>query len=100
MKREIEILKWLNHKNVIRVFDVIDGENKFFIVMEMAPKGDLLSLLLKRYKLTENEAKAMFKSIVDGVLYCHKKGECKDGQKVDYSCFPVYSTSLLTRASC
>ena len=49
--------------------------------MEMAPKGDLLSLLLKRYKLTENEAKAMFKSIVDGVLYCHKKGECKDGQK-------------------
>nr|XP_058959752.1 testis-specific serine/threonine-protein kinase 3-like [Pocillopora verrucosa] len=74
LKREIEILKWLNHKNVIRVFDVIDGENKFFIVMEMAPKGDLLSLLLKRYKLTENEAKAMFKSIVDGVLYCHKKG--------------------------
>ena len=66
---------------MIRVFDVIDGENKFFIVMEMAPKGDLLSLLLKRYKLTENEAKAMFKSIVDGVLYWHKKGECKDGQK-------------------
>ncbi|PFX34490.1 Testis-specific serine/threonine-protein kinase 3 [Stylophora pistillata] len=74
LKREIEILKWLNHKNVIRVFDVIDGEDKFFIVMELAPKGDLLSLLLKRHKLTEHETKVLFKSIVDGVLYCHKNG--------------------------
>lgn len=78
MRREIEILKWLNHKNVIRVFDVIDGEHKFFIVMELAPNGDLLSLLHERHKLTEDEAKVMFTSIVEGVLYCHKKGRYKN----------------------
>ena len=74
LKREIEILKWLNHKNVIRVYDLIDGAHEFFIVMELAPKGDLLSLLHKRFKLKEDEAKVMFKSIVDGVLHCHRKG--------------------------
>lgn len=64
---------------MIWVFDVIDGENKFFIVMEMVFKGDFLFFLFKCYKLIENEVKFMFKLIVDGVLYCYKKGECKDG---------------------
>lgn len=78
LKREIEILKWLNHKNVIRVYDLIDGAHEFFIVMELAPKGDLLSLLHERCKLGEDEAKVMFKSIVDGVLHCHRKGMHKE----------------------
>ncbi|XP_068739100.1 testis-specific serine/threonine-protein kinase 3-like [Montipora capricornis] len=74
LKREIEILKWMNHKNVIRVFDLLEGKDQFFIIMELAPKGDLLSLLQERNKLPEDEAKVMFKSIIDGVLHCHKKG--------------------------
>lgn len=76
MKREIEILKWLNHKNVIRVHDLIDGRHQFFIIMELASNGDLLNLLHKRTKLSEDEARVIFKSIMDGVLHCHRKGEC------------------------
>ena len=73
LKREVEILRWLNHNNVIRVYDLIEGADQFFIVMELAPK-DLLSLLQERSKLGEDEARVMFKSIVDGVLHCHRKG--------------------------
>ena len=76
MKREIEILKWLNHKNVIRVHDLIDGRHQFFIIMELASNGDLLNLLHTRTKLPEDEARVIFKSIMDGVLHCHRKGEC------------------------
>ena len=75
LKREIEILKWMNHKNVIRVYDLLEGEDQFFIIMELASKGDLLSLLQERRKLPEEEAKVMFKSIIEGVQHCHKKGK-------------------------
>ena len=61
---------------MIRVYDLIEGTDQFFIVMELAPNGDLLSLLRERSKLGEDEARDMFKSIVDGVLYCHRKGRC------------------------
>lgn len=44
--------------------------------MELASNGDLLNLLHKRTKLPEDEARAIFKSIMDGVLHCHRKGEC------------------------
>lgn len=73
--REIEILRRLNHRNVIRVFDLIEGKRQFFIVMELAPKGDLLALLQVRIKLPEDEARVMFKSIIDGVLHCHREGK-------------------------
>ena len=59
---------------MIRVYDLIDGADQFFIVMELAPNGDLLSLLQERSKLGEDEARVMFKKIVDGVLHCHRKG--------------------------
>lgn len=75
LKREIEILKWMNHKNVIRVYDLLEGKDQFFIIMELASKGDLLSLLQERRKLPEVEAKVMFKSIIEGVQHCHKKGK-------------------------
>ncbi|CAH3165215.1 unnamed protein product [Porites lobata] len=74
LKREIEILRWLNHKNVVRVHDLIDGRHQFFIIMELASNGDLLNLLHKRTKLLEDEARVIFKSIMDGVLHCHRKG--------------------------
>ena len=74
LKREVEILRWLNHDNVIRVYDVIEGADRFFIVMELASKGDLLSLLQERSELGEDEARVIFKKIVDGVLHCHTQG--------------------------
>ena len=74
LKREVEILKWLNHDNVIRVYDVIEGADRFFIVMELASKGDLLSLVQERSKLGEDEARVIFKKIVDGVRHCHTQG--------------------------
>lgn len=73
LKREVEILRCLNHDNVIRVYDLIEGADQFFIVMELAPK-DLLSLLQERSKIGEDEARVMFKSILEGVLYCHRNG--------------------------
>ena len=65
----------MNHKNVIRVYDLLEGKDQFFIIMELASKGDLLSLLQERRKLPEEEAKVMFKSIIEGVQHCHKKGK-------------------------
>ena len=73
LKREVEILRCLNHNNVIRVYDLIEGADQFFIVMELAPK-DLLSLIQERSKIGEDEARVIFKSILEGVLYCHRMG--------------------------
>ena len=73
--REIEVLKRVDHKHVIRVYEVIDCGHNLYIAMELAPNGDLLQMIQKRGFLHENDARKLFKKILKGVLHCHKKGE-------------------------
>ena len=73
--REVEVLKRVDHKNVIRVYEVIDSEQHLYIVMELAPNGDLLQELQKRPYFHEPDARKIFKKILKGMLHCHRKGK-------------------------
>lgn len=41
VKREIRILKFINHPNIIKLYEVLDTTNDIFVVMEMADGGEL-----------------------------------------------------------
>ncbi|KAK3736047.1 hypothetical protein QZH41_012219 [Actinostola sp. cb2023] len=74
LKREVEALRKVDHKNVICLLEVIESERRFYIIMELAQNGDLLKLLQERGRLPESEAKRVFCKVVKGILHCHKKG--------------------------
>lgn len=74
LKREVETLRQVDHKNVICLLEVIESDKRFYIIMELAHNGDLLKLLQERGRLSEAEAKRVFKKVVKGILHCHKKG--------------------------
>lgn len=74
LKREVETMRQVDHKNVICLLEVIESTRRFYIIMELAQNGDLLKLLQERGRLPEPEAKRVFKKIVKAILHCHKKG--------------------------
>ena len=39
VKREIKILKYINHPNIIKLYEVLDTTNDIFVIMELASKG-------------------------------------------------------------
>lgn len=41
MKREIRILKFINHPNIIKLYEVLDTNNDIFVIMELANNGEL-----------------------------------------------------------
>ena len=43
------------------MFDFIENENQFHIIMEYAPHGDLYEVLSKKGKFTENESRVYFR---------------------------------------
>jgi len=55
-KREIEILKKLDHKNIIKFNECIEEEGKIYIVTELMKGGSLLSLIEQKKGLPEIEA--------------------------------------------
>ena len=70
--KEIEIMKDLNHPNVIKLYDVIyDKKNNYeniYLILEYCPYGDLNSLL-KKETFTEEKAKKYLKQLSSGLKY-------------------------------
>lgn len=71
LPREIEVLKGINHENVVKLFDVIDGGDNLYLIMELATSGDLLDFINSRRYLSERVARKFFTDIVNGIEECH-----------------------------
>ena len=68
--REIEIIKKLDHPNIIKLIDYIEDEEKniAYLILEHCPKGDLGSFLKGR-ALTEKHVKRMIKELIYELQY-------------------------------
>jgi 5'-AMP-activated protein kinase catalytic alpha subunit len=71
-KREIRFLRYFNHPNIIRLYEVLDNYTDIFVVMELAPKGELFGLIYDNGKMSEEIGRTYFKQILSGIEYCHQ----------------------------
>ena len=76
IQNEIKYLKLLNHPNIIKIYEVIENDSSFFIVMEYATGGELFNYIVLKEKLTENETSFFFYQILQGVRKIHEKKIC------------------------
>jgi len=71
MPREMEVIKKLDHDNVVRLKSVFEFESKVYIFMELAENGDLLTYIKHQGAQKNEQAKQLFKDICGGIAYCH-----------------------------
>uniref|UniRef100_A0A8C4ZP10 non-specific serine/threonine protein kinase n=1 Tax=Gadus morhua TaxID=8049 RepID=A0A8C4ZP10_GADMO len=74
IQREIEITASLRHPNIIRFFEVFESRDKIVIVMEYASRGELYDYVHEHRRLSEAQARDIFRQITSAVHYCHKNG--------------------------
>ncbi|EPT30478.1 CAM kinase, SNF1/AMK1 family ToxPK1 [Toxoplasma gondii ME49] len=70
---EIQALRDLSHKHVIKMKDVVDNPKYICFIMEYATNGELRNYVSKKTRLKEDEARQFFEQIIKGVHYCHSK---------------------------
>lgn len=72
LENEIDIMRNLDHKHILKLVDVIEvsdkGENVIYIILEMCGGGDLKHLVRHR-RMKEKYAISYFKQIADGLQY-------------------------------
>jgi carbon catabolite-derepressing protein kinase len=74
--REVTAMRRLCHPNVLRLHEVLATRARIYLVMELAPGGELLSRLaaLPQRRLPERAARRVFAQLVDALAYCHARG--------------------------
>ncbi|XP_077200720.1 death-associated protein kinase 1 [Paroedura picta] len=71
IEREVNILKEIQHPNVITLHDVYESKMDVILILELVAGGELFDFLAEKESLTEEEATEFLKQILNGVNYLH-----------------------------
>ena len=70
---EIEILKSLNHRHILRFFCTYDEYKFMYIVTELLLGGELFERIASKGNYTEKETRNACKVMFEAIAFCHEK---------------------------
>ena len=70
---ELEVLKTLDHPNIIKLFDCYFDNSYYYMVEEYCNGGDLFDYIQKEKSFTEKKAGVIFNQLLSAVNHLHKK---------------------------
>jgi serine/threonine-protein kinase SIK3 len=72
--REIDIMRKLSHRHIIKLYQVMETDSMIYIVTEFAANGEIFDHLVTHGKMKEEEACRIFAQILSAIKYCHTHG--------------------------
>ena len=72
IKNEIEILKQLDHPNILKILEFHLTNDKFYIITDYCSDGELFSEIEIKTKFLEKETSFIIYQILQAVRYIHK----------------------------
>lgn len=73
---EIEIMRALHHRNIVKLIDTFEDRRTVHLVMELCAGGELSDRLVEVGKFTECQAAGLMEQIFDAVAFLHNKQIC------------------------
>ena len=69
--KEVKLMASMNHRNIVRVFDVFEENGTAYYVMEKLSGGSLASLVQQNGPLPEKQAEIYIRQIAEALSYIH-----------------------------
>eukprot|EP00929_Paragymnodinium_shiwhaense_P118432 TRINITY_DN90358_c0_g1_i1.p1 TRINITY_DN90358_c0_g1~~TRINITY_DN90358_c0_g1_i1.p1 ORF type:complete len:567 (+),score=140.81 TRINITY_DN90358_c0_g1_i1:108-1808(+) len=78
VRREINILKHLDHHNICKLYETFDEGQSMYMVMELVEGKELFDYIVEAFSkddvLDEPFARRVMKQVLGALQYCHDKG--------------------------
>lgn len=58
---EIEVMRQLDHPNIVRLYEVFQDDKRFYLVTELCQGGELFEEITKKSSFSEQDAAAIIK---------------------------------------
>ena len=69
---EINILKQIDHPNVVKIFEVYNSEDAYYLITEYCEGGELFNIISQKKILTEIQCAYIMYQVLSAIKYCHK----------------------------
>ena len=70
LKNEIEILRKLDHPNIVKLYEIYDAGSQMYLIMELCSGGDLYT----RAPYTEKAAMKIMENLLSAITHMHTAG--------------------------
>ncbi|CAE7025991.1 CPK2 [Symbiodinium sp. KB8] len=74
--QEINIMKSMDHPNIIKLFETFEDRKQIFLVMELCQGGELFDRIIEAGHFTEKDCAIVVQQMLSAVLYMHTSGVC------------------------
>jgi calcium/calmodulin-dependent protein kinase I len=74
LKREIEIMKQVDHVNILKLIEIYEDDDKVYIVMELVEGSELFDRIVDKGYYSEKSTVHIVKQILNAVKYLHQQG--------------------------
>ena len=64
LRYEIDILKGLDHPNIVRLYEIFEDKTHMYLVQELCTGGELFDEIEKREHFTEKDAASTLKQLL------------------------------------
>ena len=71
LQYEIDILKNLDHPNIVKLYEVFEDKNNIYLVTELCSGGELFDEIITRQQFSEKDAAKIMEQVISAVNYCH-----------------------------
>lgn len=72
---EVHLHRFLDHPNVIKLYDFFEHAQAYVMVLERPMyHKDLFDYISEKRRLDEKEARSIFRQVVEAVIHCESKG--------------------------
>lgn len=69
---EVQILTSLDHPHIMKIYEMFEDKNKYYIVAEFLEGGELFDRIIENDHFSEKDAASIMKQLLSAVAYCHK----------------------------
>src|SRR5690606_4471523 len=69
LQQEIAVLMGVNHPNVLCLKDTFHERNAVYLVLELAPEGELFNFIVAKQTPSETETRKLFVHLFNGIKY-------------------------------
>lgn len=74
LEREIEIMKRMQHPNVLHLKDVFEDTDTIFLVLDLVRGGELFAKIIDKGNYSEEDTRKIIRQVLEAVAYLHEQG--------------------------
>lgn len=71
MRNEINIMKVMDHPNIIKLYEIYEGEGHIYLVEDLLKGGELFDKVVEKGHFTERESAALITQLLRALEYIH-----------------------------